>query len=88
MPILHCWFGDLAMSFSYKLNSITGKFVMEATKLPNLDSTYYENILEGSNFLRSYSGLAQSILQRFPFQPKLPGFHPALKYNFQMITNL
>lgn len=73
------------MGFNIKMNVLDGK--VEVT-LPPMFFPHRLNFASMANSKSSVSGygsLVQQILARFPFVTKAPGFHPALRYNFQAI---
>ena len=73
------------MGLSIKINTITGDIAIEPPKLLGPSRNDFTSMINGNSTLPSYGSLLQSLLQRFPFVVEMPNFHPALKYNFQIL---
>lgn len=73
------------MRFYDKLNAIIGDVLESKSKPFAPDRNFFASIPNSEAWAQGFSSLVQSMLQRFPLQPKMPGFHPALRYNFQAL---
>lgn len=71
-----------------KSNIIDGAVKQDSPKLFYPNRYYFASMSNSKTWIKGYGSLVQNVLQRFPFQPKMPGFHPALRYNFQALRSI
>ena len=73
------------MGFNVKMNILDGKIAVTPPTIWYPNSQYFASMPNSKSGIKDYASLMQGVLQKFPFQPKMPGFHPALRINFQQL---